>query len=75
MLSTLREFKTNKNCYTIDAEKGKRVLVRVTFKYGNDDGLLSAPVFDMLLDDNHWRLLHLQMLIIVISMKQFTILK
>lgn len=54
MLSTLREFKTKKNYYTIDAEKGKRVLVRVTFKYGNDDGILFAPVFDMLLDDNHW---------------------
>lgn len=55
VLSTLRAFTTrNKNCYTIEAEKGDKVLVRATFYYGNYDKKSSPPSFELHFDGNYW---------------------
>ncbi|XP_010255779.1 PREDICTED: probable LRR receptor-like serine/threonine-protein kinase At1g05700 [Nelumbo nucifera] len=54
--STLRVFPTrNKNCYSINAGgKGQRVLLRAYFYYGNYDGKMSPPTFDLQFDGNDW---------------------
>ncbi|KVI01233.1 Leucine-rich repeat-containing protein [Cynara cardunculus var. scolymus] len=53
---TLRAFDNarNKNCYSIEAKEGQKVLVRVVFNYGNYDGRNSAPTFDLHFDGNFW---------------------
>ncbi|PON97310.1 Cupredoxin, partial [Trema orientale] len=55
VMSTLRAFTTRKkNCYSIEAEKGGQVLLRVSFHYGNYDGKSSPPSFDLHADGNYW---------------------
>lgn len=55
VMSTLRVFSTRKkNCYTILADKGGRVLVRASFNYGNYDEKSSPPSFDLHFDGNLW---------------------
>uniref|UniRef100_A0A1U8AYE4 Probable leucine-rich repeat receptor-like protein kinase At2g28990 n=1 Tax=Nelumbo nucifera TaxID=4432 RepID=A0A1U8AYE4_NELNU len=51
---TLRVFTGKKNCYSIDVPKGERVLIRAKFHYGNYDGRLSPPIFDLQFDGNKW---------------------
>lgn len=52
---TLRAFTTRKkNCYSIEAEEGEKVLVRVVFNYGNYDGKSTPPLFDLHFDGNFW---------------------
>ncbi|KAI3678401.1 hypothetical protein L6452_37691 [Arctium lappa] len=52
---TLRAFTTRKkNCYSIEAEEGGKVLVRVVFNYGNYDGKSTPPMFDLHFDGNFW---------------------
>lgn len=54
-LSTLRVFPTRKkNCYSIKVPKGEKILARASFYYGNYDGKLSPPVFDLQFDGNYW---------------------
>ncbi|KAF3778327.1 Cysteine-rich receptor-like protein kinase 10 [Nymphaea thermarum] len=54
--AALRYFPAGKkNCYSISGvPKGSKVLVRAMFYYGNYDGLLSPPAFDLQFDGNHW---------------------
>lgn len=55
IVSTLRAFPTlKKNCYTINVEKGKRLLARASFFYGNYDGKDSPPTFNVYFDNNFW---------------------
>nr|XP_017246550.1 PREDICTED: uncharacterized protein At1g24485-like isoform X2 [Daucus carota subsp. sativus] len=55
VMDTLRVFTTRKkNCYAFNADKGGRVLVRASFKYGNYDGKSSPPTFDLHFDGNFW---------------------
>ncbi|KAH6814094.1 hypothetical protein C2S51_023112 [Perilla frutescens var. frutescens] len=55
VIDTLRAFTTRKkNCYSIEATKGERVLLRATFYYGNYDQKSSPPTFDLHFDGNHW---------------------
>ncbi|KAL7153749.1 hypothetical protein ABFS83_04G189400 [Erythranthe nasuta] len=55
VMDTLRVFTTRKkNCYSIEASKGERVIVRASFFYGNYDGLSSPPSFDLHFDGNYW---------------------
>ncbi|KVH94578.1 Malectin-like carbohydrate-binding domain-containing protein [Cynara cardunculus var. scolymus] len=55
LYDTLRAFTTRrKNCYSIEAEEGGKVLVRVVFNYGNYDGKSTPPMFDLHLDGNFW---------------------
>ena len=53
---TLRAFNNTrkKNCYSIKAIEGGKVLVRVGFNYGNYDGKESPPMFDLHFDGNFW---------------------
>ena len=52
---SLRAFPTlNKNCYTINVDKGDRLLVRASFFYGNYDGKNSPPTFNLYFDNNFW---------------------
>ncbi|XP_068644901.1 uncharacterized protein At1g24485-like [Aristolochia californica] len=54
-MSTLRLFPTRKkNCYSIDVDKGDRLLLRASFYYGNYDKRSSPPSFDLQFDGNHW---------------------
>ncbi|CAF1973521.1 unnamed protein product [Brassica oleracea var. botrytis] len=54
-LTTLRYFPTGEtNCYSnIPVDKGRKVLVRTRFNYGNYDGENKAPKFDVLYDGKH----------------------
>ncbi|XP_012827734.1 PREDICTED: uncharacterized protein At1g24485-like [Erythranthe guttata] len=55
VMDTLRVFTAHKkNCYSIEASKGERVIVRASFLYGNYDGLSSPPSFDLHFDGNFW---------------------
>ncbi|KAI4352052.1 hypothetical protein L6164_006338 [Bauhinia variegata] len=55
VMTTLRAFPTlRKNCYTINVDKGEKVLVRASFFYGNYDGKNSPPTFDLQFDGNFW---------------------
>ncbi|KAK3010790.1 hypothetical protein RJ639_012604, partial [Escallonia herrerae] len=55
VMDTLRVFTTrNKNCYSIKADKGEKVLVRASFFYGNYDNQSSPPTFDLQFDGNYW---------------------
>ncbi|KAK3024465.1 hypothetical protein RJ639_043186 [Escallonia herrerae] len=55
VMDTLRVFTTrNKNCYSIKADKGEKVLVRASFFYGNYDNKSSPPTFDLQFDGNYW---------------------
>ncbi|KAL7153748.1 hypothetical protein ABFS83_04G189300 [Erythranthe nasuta] len=57
VMGTLRVFtstRRKKNCYSIKASKGERVIVRASFLYGNYDGLSSPPSFDLHFDGNFW---------------------
>ncbi|XP_068669468.1 probable LRR receptor-like serine/threonine-protein kinase At1g05700 [Aristolochia californica] len=55
VMSTLRMFPTRKkNCYSIDVNKGERLLLRASFYYGNYDKRSSPPSFDLQFDGNHW---------------------
>ncbi|KAK3024463.1 hypothetical protein RJ639_043184 [Escallonia herrerae] len=55
VMDTLRVFTTRKkNCYSIKADKGEKVLVRASFFYGNYDNKASPPSFDLQLDGNDW---------------------
>ncbi|PKI61969.1 hypothetical protein CRG98_017695 [Punica granatum] len=50
---TLRVFTSGKkNCYSLKAEKGVKVLLQAFFYYGNYDGKSSPPSFDLELDGN-----------------------
>ncbi|KAK4850744.1 hypothetical protein QYF36_009421 [Acer negundo] len=54
-MTTLRVFTTRKkNCYSIEAEKWTRFLIRASFYYGNYDNKSSPPSFDLQFDGNHW---------------------
>ncbi|XVF68670.1 hypothetical protein PTKIN_Ptkin11bG0020100 [Pterospermum kingtungense] len=56
-MTTLRVFtQRKKSCYSDsnDVFKGSKVLVRVSFFYGNYDGKSSPPSFDLQFDGNHW---------------------
>ncbi|XP_027063275.1 uncharacterized protein At1g24485-like [Coffea arabica] len=55
VMDTLRVFTSRKkNCYSIQADKGGRVLVRASFYYGNYDQKSSPPTFDLQFDGNDW---------------------
>ncbi|KAK2987720.1 hypothetical protein RJ640_015385 [Escallonia rubra] len=55
VMDTLRFFTTRKkNCYSIKADKGEKVLVRASFFYGNYDNKASPPTFDLQFDGNDW---------------------
>ncbi|KAK2969171.1 hypothetical protein RJ640_016191, partial [Escallonia rubra] len=55
VMDTLRVFTTrDKNCYSIKADKGEKVLVRASFFYGNYDNQSSPPTFDLQFDGNYW---------------------
>ncbi|KAK2969141.1 hypothetical protein RJ640_000600 [Escallonia rubra] len=55
VMETLRVFTTRKkNCYSIKADKGAKVLVRASFFYGNYDNKSSPPTFDLQFDGNYW---------------------
>lgn len=45
VMPTLRLFTAHKSCYTIGLNKGKRALIRASFKYGNYDGRVLSPKF------------------------------
>ncbi|KAL7115628.1 hypothetical protein ACP275_04G194000 [Erythranthe tilingii] len=54
-MDTLRVFTARrKNCYSIRAGKGERVILRVGFYYGNYDNRSSPPSFDIQFDGNNW---------------------
>ncbi|KAL9171096.1 hypothetical protein ABFS82_04G187700 [Erythranthe guttata] len=54
-MDTLRVFTARrKNCYSIGAGKGERVILRVGFYYGNYDNRSSPPSFDIQFDGNNW---------------------
>ncbi|XP_060958834.1 putative leucine-rich repeat receptor-like protein kinase At2g19210 [Cannabis sativa] len=55
--STLRSFpQGDKNCYTLRPGdgKGNKYLIRARFLYGNYDGRMTLPVFDLYLGANKW---------------------
>lgn len=55
VMDTLRVFSSrNKNCYSLVAEKGEKVLVRASFYYGNYDQKASPPTFALQFDGNPW---------------------
>ena len=55
VMDTLRVFTSRKkNCYSIQADKGGRLLVRASFYYGNYDQKSSPPTFDLQFDGNDW---------------------
>lgn len=55
VMTTLRAFPTlRKNCYTINVDKGEKILARASFFYGNYDGLDSPPTFELQFDGNFW---------------------
>ncbi|KAL3518273.1 hypothetical protein ACH5RR_020862 [Cinchona calisaya] len=55
VMDTLRVFTSRKkNCYSIKADNGGRVLVRASFYYGNYDKKSSPPTFDLQFDGNDW---------------------
>ncbi|KAI3450474.1 hypothetical protein Pfo_007139 [Paulownia fortunei] len=55
VMDTLRVFTTRKkNCYSVEANKGEKVLVRASFYYGNYDKKSSPPTFDLQFDGNYW---------------------
>ncbi|KAJ7975316.1 Leucine-rich repeat receptor-like protein kinase [Quillaja saponaria] len=55
VMSSLRVFPNlKKNCYTINVNKGEKVLVRASFIYGNYDGKLAPPTFELQFDGNFW---------------------
>ncbi|XP_071741026.1 uncharacterized protein At1g24485-like [Rutidosis leptorrhynchoides] len=55
VLDTLRVFTSRKkNCYSIGVTQGTKILARATFNYGNYDGLLNPPTFDLIFDGNLW---------------------
>lgn len=55
VMDSLRVFTTRKkNCYSVEANKGERVLVRASFYYGNYDKKSSPPTFDLQFDGNYW---------------------
>ncbi|KAJ9548343.1 hypothetical protein OSB04_020886 [Centaurea solstitialis] len=55
VLDSLRVFTSrNKNCYSTPVTKGEKLLVRVSFNYGNYDRLSSPPTFDLHFDGNFW---------------------
>ena len=55
VMDTLRVFTTRKkNCYSIDATQGEKVLVRAGFNYGNYDKMSSPPTFDLQFNGNFW---------------------
>ncbi|XP_034687623.1 probable LRR receptor-like serine/threonine-protein kinase At1g05700 [Vitis riparia] len=55
VMDTLRVFSSrNKNCYSLVAKKGERVLVRASFYYGNYDHKSSPPTFALQFDGNPW---------------------
>nr|GFA96972.1 probable LRR receptor-like serine/threonine-protein kinase At1g05700 [Tanacetum cinerariifolium] len=54
-MDTLRAFTTRKkNCYSIEATQGEKVLVRTGFNYGNYDRKSNPPNFDLHFDGNFW---------------------
>ncbi|WJZ88796.1 hypothetical protein VitviT2T_008066 [Vitis vinifera] len=55
VMGTLRVFSSrNKNCYSLVAKKGEKVLVRASFYYGNYDHKSSPPTFALQFDGNPW---------------------
>ena len=55
VMGTLRVFSSrNKNCYSLVAKKGEKVLVRASFYYGNYDQKSSPPTFALQFDGNPW---------------------
>lgn len=56
VMDSLRVFNNdrNRNCYNIDSVRQGRVLLRVSFYYGNYDGRSSPPSFDVHYDGNAW---------------------
>lgn len=52
---SLRYFPEGKrNCYSLDAKRGTKHLIVVSFVYGNYDGLNLDPSFDVYLGPNKW---------------------
>lgn len=55
VMDSLRAFTTrSKNCYSVKATRGERVLIRASFHYGNYDNKSSPPTFDLHFDGNLW---------------------
>ncbi|PWA74728.1 malectin-like carbohydrate-binding domain-containing protein [Artemisia annua] len=55
VMDTLRAFTTRKkNCYSIEATQGEKVLVRAGFNYGNYDRKSNPPNFDLHFNGNFW---------------------
>ncbi|EOA12916.1 hypothetical protein CARUB_v10025892mg, partial [Capsella rubella] len=53
--TTLRYFPDGiRNCYNLNAEKGRSHLIRARFVYGNYDGRNTIPKFDLYLGPNLW---------------------
>ncbi|GLJ45715.1 hypothetical protein SUGI_0962080 [Cryptomeria japonica] len=54
-LQHLRSFPQGKqNCYVLPVNQGTKYLIRTSFLYGNYDGLLLKPQFEVLIDANPW---------------------
>ncbi|KMZ65376.1 hypothetical protein ZOSMA_323G00020 [Zostera marina] len=54
--NSLRVFtsqKIRKNCYKVPVGKGKKILLRISFNYGNYDGKSSPPEFYIMFDGNY----------------------
>ncbi|GJR61974.1 probable LRR receptor-like serine/threonine-protein kinase, partial [Tanacetum coccineum] len=55
VMDTMRAFTTRKkNCYSIEATQGEKVLVRAGFNYENYDRKSNPPNFDLHFDGNFW---------------------
>ncbi|KAF4381686.1 putative leucine-rich repeat receptor-like protein kinase At2g19210 [Cannabis sativa] len=70
--STLRSFpQGHKNCYTLRPAdgKGNKYLIRARFLYGNYDGKMIVPGFDVYLGANKWGSVKLDNVSIVVSME------
>ncbi|CAH8390621.1 unnamed protein product [Eruca vesicaria subsp. sativa] len=53
-LTTLRYFPTGEsNCYKIPVTKGRKILMRTIFYYGNYDGKSSSPTFSVVFEGKH----------------------
>ena len=52
---SLRSFPQGiRNCYSINITQGTKYLIRATFLYGNYDGQIKLPQFDLHLGSNLW---------------------
>ncbi|KMZ73804.1 hypothetical protein ZOSMA_13G00050 [Zostera marina] len=52
-LRVFTSLKIRMNCYKVPVGKGKKILVRMNFNYGNYDGKSSPPEFDIMFDGKY----------------------